>query len=162
MREMRFHCAPCARRNRIVAGASSETPAMIPNCDLSLCHPMPAPGRYSLTPTCRKAPASQPANSATRTRRSLRNAGISLAGSTERRLKSYLRPKLATLRLPKCPWNSKGLRFSCPSEATSAAFLFFGHCLLPIAEAARLWLSRSLFHLGKECVLSVHRNHSDN
>src|SRR6266849_2305839 len=51
----------CGLRNRIVAGASSDTPTMIPNSGLSLCQPIPAPARYSLTPTCRKASFSQPA-----------------------------------------------------------------------------------------------------
>lgn len=49
--EVLMHSLLCGLRNRIVAGASSDTPTMIPNSVLSLCQPIPAPARYSLTPT---------------------------------------------------------------------------------------------------------------
>ena len=51
MVEKRSHWASSLRRKRRTQGASSETPTILPKWGLSLCHPIPAPGRYSLIST---------------------------------------------------------------------------------------------------------------
>ena len=50
--EMRSHLAPAFRRSRNVHGATSEIPITSPKMSLSRCHPIAAPGAYSVTSAC--------------------------------------------------------------------------------------------------------------
>lgn len=77
----RSHLAPRFSRSRKLQDASRETPATSSKCGLSRCHPMPAPGPYSLIRTWAKASAGRPANEATLWRKPRRKSGMSAAST---------------------------------------------------------------------------------
>src|SRR5206468_3690442 len=53
LRQTRCHfLSPSAFLKRNVHGAAKESPITLPNAGRSLCHPIGAPGAYSVTRTC--------------------------------------------------------------------------------------------------------------
>ena len=80
-----LQASPDLRRIRKLQGASSETPTTSPNCGLSRCQPMPAPGRYSLIKTCSKASGGRSNASPILCRTGSRNVGTGGASTTSRR-----------------------------------------------------------------------------
>jgi hypothetical protein len=63
--------------------------------------------------------------------------------------------------ISKVPVEFKGLQVQLAERSDKCSFLLFGYYLLPIAKTVRLKLSRSLFHLGEQCILPVQMNLPD-
>src|ERR1700733_3212872 len=55
----------------------------------------------------------------------------------------------------------KGLQVQLLERRDKGSFLFFSHDVLSIVETTRLRLSRSHFHLGKQCILPIHQTTPD-
>src|SRR4051794_22845938 len=81
-RETRSHLPPTSRfLRRKVHNDPKESPITLPNTDRSLCHPIGAPGVYSLTRTCCKARKAKPEPVSTFSQSSRRNGGMGSAGN---------------------------------------------------------------------------------
>src|SRR5215208_4227079 len=98
----RSHFPSTFLRKRSTHGVSSEIPTTCPNTALSRCHPIPAPGAYSVTSTCCNFSGSSSANEAARSRNGRRNSGMSSAlRNAPPPENSYCQPNETTRLLPR-------------------------------------------------------------
>src|SRR3712207_4879396 len=98
--EARSHLLSVFRLSLNTQGDRREMPTTSPNTALSLCHPIAAPGAYSVRRTCGSSEGAIPANVAARSRNGTKKDGISSVLRSPLVLKSYCQPNETTRRFP--------------------------------------------------------------
>src|SRR5829696_2622812 len=98
--EARSHLSPVFRINLNTQGDMREMPTTSPNTALSLCHPMAAPGAYSVRRTCCSSEVAVSANVAALSRNGSKKDGMSSVLRSSLVLKSYCQPNETTRRFP--------------------------------------------------------------